>query len=142
VGLTAVGDPGMALALVGLGHEVVLIEEGTPAPVHPRVRRLDSSSPGAMALDAAVLLGAGAGGAAAVDAARLAMVAELLGDDGLLLCTAPAADAAALDVLPPGLHPAERVLAAPGTGGVWEVMREGTPAGGEAVVLLRATAAR
>jgi hypothetical protein len=146
IGLMAVGEPGMALALVGLGHEVVLLEEGTPAPVHPRVRRLEVMSRDVGSLDAAVLLGAGAGGVVAVDAARSAAIAALLSEGGVLLATAPLAEAAVLEALVDtqrsGLHPAERLVAAPGSAGVWEVMREGAPAGGEGVVLLRAIASR
>jgi hypothetical protein len=146
VAVSAPGDAGLPLALVGLGHEVLLVDGDAVAPAHPRVRHDVGTSAAGEAvgrdLDAAVVLCAeGAAGPAPVDAALAARLAARLRPGGMLLLASPQSTAAGLDELLGGLRVVERLVAAPGTGGVWEVARDGGAAG-DGVALLRADATR
>src|SRR5579884_2009219 len=86
IALSAPGDPGLPLALVGLGHVVSLVDDAA-LPEHPRLRR-DTEESGE--LDAAVVLCAeGPDGPVAVDAALGARLARRLRLGGTLLVSTP-----------------------------------------------------
>lgn len=135
VALSAPGDPGLPLALVGLGFDVLLMDDA-PLPQHPRLRGDD----GAAELDAAVVLCAeGADGPRAVDAGATARLARRLRGGGMLLVSTP--QRAGDDVEAPlgGLRLVERSVVVPTAGGPWEVAADGSA--GDGVALLRAVAA-
>jgi hypothetical protein len=135
IALSAPGDPGLPLALVGLGHEVLVLG-GAALPEHPRLRA-DSGDGGP--LDAAVVLCAeAADGPRPVDAGVTAGLARRLRPGGMLLVSTP--QRATDDVEAPlgGLRLVERAVAVPTPGGPWEVAGDGSA--GDGVALLRAVA--
>lgn len=137
IALSAPGDPGLPLALVGLGHEV-LVADDVALPEHPRLRR-DAADGGA--LDAAVVLcGEGPDGPRPVALDLTTALARRLRAGGTLLVSTP--QRATNDVEAPlgGLRMVERAVAVPTPGGPWEVARDGSA--GDGVALLRAVAER
>jgi len=138
VAVSAPGDPGLGLALAGLGHDVLVLDEGASLPEHPRLRPdLD----GGARLDAAVALcGEGPDGPVPVDVALTRALAGRLEQGGVLLVSTP--QRASDDVEAPlgGLRLVERLVAVPTAGGPWEVARDGSA--GDGVALLRAVAGR
>jgi hypothetical protein len=137
IALSAPGDPGLMLALVGLGHDVLVMDD-VALPQHPRLRR-DTGDGGG--LDAAVVLCAeGPDGPAAVPVSLSAGLGRRLRAGGMLLVST--AQRATDDVEAPlgGLRLVERMVAVPTAGGPWEVARDGSA--GDGVALLRAVAER
>lgn len=142
IGVAAAGDAGLAMALAGLGHEVVLLGGGAEAVEHPRIRRDGGGGAAQRDLDAAVVVCAeGTSGPAPVDGALTSQAVARLGEGGLLLLAAPQSQAGALEALLGGLDVEERAVAVRGPSGVWEVARDGA-AGADGVALLRAAAPR
>lgn len=137
VALSAPGDPGLRLALVGLGFWVLAAGD-VALPEHPRLLRFEEA--GGDALDAAVVLCAeGPDGPVPVDAALTSALARRLRPGGMLLVSTP--QRATDDVEAPlgGLRLVERSVVVPTPGGPWEVAADGSA--GDGVALLRAVAA-
>ncbi|HXA29259.1 MAG TPA: hypothetical protein VN193_10995 [Candidatus Angelobacter sp.] len=134
--VAAPGDPGLPLALVGLGH-TVLVADTVTLPEHPRLRRDEGDG----SLDAAVVLcGEGPDGPLPVPVEVVAGLAQRLRAGGTLLVSTP--QRATDDVEAPlgGLRLVERMVVVPTPGGPWEVARDGSA--GDGVALLRAVAER
>lgn len=135
IALSAPGDAGLPLALVGLGHEVAVVD-AVPLPEHPRLRR---DGPEAGTLDAAVVLCAeGADGPVPVDAAVVAGLAPRLRPGGSLLVSTPQRSGDDPEAALAGLRLVERSAVVPTPGGPWEVAGDGSA--GDGVGLLRAVA--
>jgi hypothetical protein len=136
IAVSAPGDPGLALALLGLGHTVLVLDDAA-LPDHPRLRR----DLGDGELDAAVALcGEGPDGPRPVAAALTAGLGRRLRPGGTLLVSTPQRATDDLEAPLGGLRMVERVVAVPTPGGPWEVAGDGSA--GDGVALLRAVAER